>query len=133
MAWGMFTACAGCGEMRYCHGKSRDRMICLDCFAEDETLAKLRRTGTAGKRRRYRYRRRRPKAGMVEAVRKMREEGMVVGAIADAVGVSEKTVRNYLSMSRKAEKGPPTPDPVRVPVPRKEELDQGYVPVSGEP
>lgn len=34
--------------------------------------------------------------------RRLRAEGLVVGAIADRMGVSDKTVRNYLAGSREA-------------------------------
>ena len=34
--WGdgfaMFTRCAECGRMRNCRGRTRRRMLCLECF-----------------------------------------------------------------------------------------------------
>jgi hypothetical protein len=120
MPWAKFTACAVCGEMRYCHGCSSDRMVCLACFSDNARSAKLRRSGTKGKRRRYTYTRRRAKRGMVAMVSAMRDEGKVVGAIANELGISEKTVRNYLSESRRAEKRPATPLSMPDDFPRKE-------------
>lgn len=31
-AWAMYTRCTKCGEVVQCRGKSRKRMICLECF-----------------------------------------------------------------------------------------------------
>jgi hypothetical protein len=130
MPWAMHTSCARCGELRYCHGKSRDRMVCLGCFADDESTARLRRRGQTGKRSGYSYAKRRPKSGMLELVRAMREEGKVVGAIADELGLSEKTVCNYLAKSRMPEKCAASPLPERAEIPRKEEAGQTPVLVS---
>jgi hypothetical protein len=130
MPWAKYTVCAICGEMHHCHGRSAARMICLDCFALDSTSAKLRRGGKKGKRSRYTYTRRRPKQGMIELVRAMRDEGKVVGAIAKELGISEKTVRNYLSESRRAENDPSSPPSMPGDFPRKEERGFSPVPAS---
>jgi transposase-like protein len=132
MPWAKHTACAACGEMHYCHGRSPERMVCLSCFTDDEDVAKLRRGGQKGRRSGYRYTRRRPKQGMVELVRAMRDEGLVVGAIAKELGISEKTVRNYLSESRRAEKRSATPLSIRDGFPRKEEARSSLVLTSGD-
>jgi formylmethanofuran dehydrogenase subunit E len=29
--WAMSTICSGCGEMKFCRGKRRAKMLCLDC------------------------------------------------------------------------------------------------------
>jgi DNA-binding NarL/FixJ family response regulator len=71
---------------------------CEDClqFAEeyDYDLSRLsgpKTTPKAAKKRR--------KESRAETARRLRAEGLVVGAIADRMGVSEKTVRNYLADS----------------------------------
>lgn len=33
--WQLYTMCRGCGELRYCHGKERDRVRCFACFLEN--------------------------------------------------------------------------------------------------
>lgn len=30
--WALHTRCDGCGEIHYCRGPERDRMLCLECF-----------------------------------------------------------------------------------------------------
>jgi hypothetical protein len=132
MPWAKHTACAVCGEMRYCHGRSPERMVCLECFTDDEDLAKLRRGGKKGKRKTYTYTRRRAQRGMVAMVSAMRNEGKVVGAIAKELGISEKTVRNYLSESRRAENEAATPPSMRPAVPRKEQRGSSLVLPSGD-
>jgi hypothetical protein len=131
MRWALFTACVHCGGMHHCYGKSRDRMVCFDCFAEDGTSVRLGRRGQTGRRSGYTYTKRRPKDGMIILVRQMREEGKVVGAIADELGLSEKTVRNYLAESRRSRKraARPLPEPERIP--RKEEAGEIPILVSG--
>lgn len=104
MPWGLYTTCAVCGQVRYCHGKTREHMLCLECFADDERAAKLRRGGMSGKRTGYTYKVRRAKAEMVTLVAADRAAGKVVGLIAEQRGLSEKTVRNYLARARRAEK-----------------------------
>lgn len=34
-AWMLFTSCSRCGEMKVCRGKSRERLVCLDCFDQE--------------------------------------------------------------------------------------------------
>ncbi len=41
-----YTTCACCGEIVYCHGRSRRRMLCLACFQSEQTAASPRRTRT---------------------------------------------------------------------------------------
>lgn len=132
MPWGLFTVCDVCGEISYCHGKTREWMVCLECFAGDRDVAKLRRGGQKGIRSGYTYRSRRPKSGMVGMVAAMRSEGMVIGAIAETLGISEKTVKNYLSIHRTAENCAATPLPERGSVPRKEHPGSRHVGVSGD-
>jgi hypothetical protein len=132
MPWGKFTACAVCGEMAYCHSRAPERMVCLGCFNADSDGAKLRRGGQKGKRKTYTYTRRQAKRGMVAMVSAMREEGKVVGAIAKELGISEKTVRNYLAESRRAENEPASPLSMPDDFPRKEERDPSPVLVSGD-
>jgi hypothetical protein len=132
MPWGKYTACAVCGEMRYCHGRSPERMICLECFTDDQGVAKLRRGGKKGKRSGYTYTRRRAQRGMVAMARAMRDEGKVVGAIAKELGISEKTVRNYLSESRRPENRAASPLFMRPSVPRKEQRGSSLVLPSGD-
>jgi hypothetical protein len=31
-AWAMHTRCAECGEVCWCRGRRRERMLCLACF-----------------------------------------------------------------------------------------------------
>lgn len=107
--YALYTECASCGEQRHCKGTSRDRMLCLDCFAareaekrkpkEKQKLPKLnsRRGGKPGPRSGYTYRMRRPRSEMIAAVHRLRAEGLAVPTIADRTGLSDKTVRNYLS------------------------------------
>jgi hypothetical protein len=46
MPWALYTACSGCGEMRHCRGKTRDRMVCLACFVVADNNAKRQRPRT---------------------------------------------------------------------------------------
>jgi hypothetical protein len=107
LPWGMFTRCSVCAEMAYCHGKTRERLLCLECFGADETGARLRRGGKPGPRKGFTYRTRRPQSEMVETVAKLRAEGKVVGAIADELGISDRTVRNYVSKGLGGRKSAP--------------------------
>jgi hypothetical protein len=130
MPWAKYTCCAVCSEFGYCHGKSNERLICLGCFTDDGNTAKLRRGGRVGRRSGYAYTQRRPKDGMIRLVRAMRDEGKVVGLIADELGLSEKTVKNYLAESRRSEKCAASSLPERGPIPRKEEPGQSPAAVS---
>lgn len=122
MPWAKYTTCVVCGEMRHCYGKSPDRLVCLDCFTRDAATGKLQRRGKTGPRSGYTYKKRRRKSGMIQVVSAMRREGKVVGLIADELGLSDKTVRNYLAEARKAENCTAGPLPEPDDVPRKEDL-----------
>lgn len=41
-AWAMWTCCAHCHEFSYCRGKSREHMLCLDCFDLRKTTRRAR-------------------------------------------------------------------------------------------
>jgi hypothetical protein len=32
-AYALYTACSKCGLVKHCRGRSRERMICLDCHS----------------------------------------------------------------------------------------------------
>ena len=123
LPWGLHTTCTVCTEVRYCHGKTRERMVCLECFSTDLRVARLRRGGQAGPRSTYSYRRRRPQLKMITVVAEMAAEGLVAGAIADILGISEKTVRNYLSRAKTPKNRPADPHEHSHLFPRKEEPD----------
>ncbi len=133
MDYAGFTACAVCARQVYCYGKTWERMVCLDCFTADQDSARGRQSGKAGKRAGYQMKTRRPKGEMVRLVAHMRdEERKPVGVIADELGISERTVKNYLSLARKAEKCAASPDGEPSLFTRKEERDLAPILLSGE-
>ncbi len=67
------------------------------------------------------YRTRRAKSKMIETVAKLRAEGKVVGAIADELGLSDRTVRDYLGKSRRPKKCVAIPETMRPFTVRNEE------------
>jgi hypothetical protein len=99
MPWGLSTACSECGEFTYCYGRSRERMVCLACFEANGCHVKLRRAGQKGERATYTYRSRRPKREQVERAKALRAEGKSISQIHFELGVSKRTVTNYLSAS----------------------------------
>jgi hypothetical protein len=139
----LFTRCDGCGEQRHCKGKSREQMLCLDCFAKNTPgISPRQGRGDAGmcnlppslhmKNDRDEGARAKPRGQDVplhlsgtgahsavsltkrrdtfkrkeealrrEAVR-LREEGLVVSAIAERLGKTDRVVRRYLREARAA-------------------------------
>jgi hypothetical protein len=94
----MFTACAACGEMRYCAGRERVRMLCLECFAVDAGAVRARRGGKPGPRSGYTYRMRRAKVETIRLVCELRATGLIERTIARQLGLELATVRRYLRL-----------------------------------
>jgi hypothetical protein len=103
MPWAMFTVCSTCGRFVYCHGKARDRLLCLDCYPQGQVAAD-RRGGKRGQRSGYQYLRRRAKWDTIERVGELKTRGWVVGRIAAELGLADSTVRKYLAQSEASEK-----------------------------
>ena len=125
MPWGMHTRCAVCGEHRYCHGRTRDRMVCLACFSDDARAVKLRRGGKPGKRARYEYRARPKKADQIALAHALRQEGHGLMEIGSRLG-------RLRGATRVEEDGPELPldVPTRFAIPVTMRL---YLPTKGTP
>jgi hypothetical protein len=105
----MFSVCAVCAEAGYVAGHIRSRLVCPDCFAVDPDAVNPRRRGTNGAHSGYTYQARRPLQESVRLAHELRRQGLVVGVIAEKLGLSDRTVRNYLTRAETPEKVPRNP------------------------
>jgi hypothetical protein len=121
--WAKYTCCNACAEMRYCHGRGPEQLVCLECFSVNGRVARPPRGGQKGKRKQYVHRSRRPKAETIRLVALLHGGGKMTGAIADELGLSDATVRKYLAMGASAKNGAATPLSMRQIRNRKEQGD----------
>jgi hypothetical protein len=100
----MHSVCVVCGQAGYVGGHTRSRLVCEACYLADPDAVQLRRSGSNGNRAGYGSQVRRIGEESVRLVHELRAEGLVVGVIAEKLGLSDRTVKNYLSRGCTPEK-----------------------------
>jgi hypothetical protein len=100
----MHSVCVVCNQDGYVGGHTRSRLVCERCYIADPDAVQLRRGGKHGRRAGYAYTVRRSLEESVQLVHELRRQGLVVTAIAEQLGLSDRTVRNYLSKGSTPEK-----------------------------
>jgi hypothetical protein len=100
----MFGVCIVCKQAGWVGGYTRSRLVCEQCYIAGPDATQLRRGGKTGTRRGYTHKTRRPLEESVRLARELHEQGFVIGVIADQMGLSDRTVSNYLSRGSTPEK-----------------------------